>query len=186
MRQLHPTPFCPKDCNSLALTCSYQPRSTAIWPYNACFCYRQWAAEFSPLDPPSRPFSPVCIDILTGGPYWGQSSDSPDSPSSKLYRHLPFLSNWFLFFLDIPWVRGPSPADIRQYAGETMALTFLWFVARNPHCNITTALTQLSSLIGDTSACLQHDRQLLDTLKRAHAELLATATSIAGGSEDEE
>ena len=89
---MHPTPFCPKDCNSLALTCSYQPRSTAIWPCNACFCHRQRAAKFSPSDPPSCPFSPVCIDILTGGP-WGQSSDSPDSPSSKLYHYLPFLSN---------------------------------------------------------------------------------------------
>ena len=47
-------------------------------------------------------------------------------------------------------------------------------------------LTQLSSLIGDTSARLQHDHQLLDTLKHAHAELLAAATSIAGDSEDDE
>ena len=61
-----------------------------------------------------------------------------------------------------------------------MALAFLRFVARNPHCNITTALTQLTSLIGDTSACLQHDHHLLDTLKHAHAELLAAAASIAG------
>ena len=80
-------------------------------------------------------------------------------------------------------MRGPSSADIRQYAGEAMAL---WFVARNPCRNITTALTQLTSLIGDTSAHLQHDCHLLDTLKCAHAELLAAATSIAGGSEDEE
>ena len=183
---MHPTPFCPKDCNSSALTCSNWPCSTAIWPCNACFCHRQQAAEFSPSDPPSCLFSPVCIDILTGGPYWGKSSDSPDSPSGKLYHYLPFLSNWFLFFLDIRWVRGPSPADIRQYASETMALAFLWFVARNPCHNITTALTQLSSLIGDTSACLQHDCQLLDTLRHAHAELLTAAASIAGGSEDEE
>ena len=183
---MHPTSFCPKDCNFSALTCSYRPRSTAIWPCNACFHHRQWAAKFSPSDPPSHPFSLVCIDILIGGLYWGQSSDSPDSPSSQLYHYLPFLSNWFPFCLDIPWVRGPSPADIRQYAGEMMALAFLWFVARNPHRNITTTLTQLSSLIGDTSAHLQHNRQLLDTLKRAHAELLAAATSIAGGSEDEE
>ena len=67
-----------------------------------------------------------------------------------------------------------------------MALTFLQFVARNPYHNITTMLTQLTSLIGDTSAHLQHNRQLLDTLNRAHAELLATAASIAGGSEDKE
>ena len=67
-----------------------------------------------------------------------------------------------------------------------MALTFLQFVARNPHHNITTMLTQLASLVGDTSARLQHDHQLLDTLKHAHAELLTTAASIAGGSEDEE
>ena len=183
---MHPTPFCPKDCNSSALTCSYWPRSTTIWPCNACFCCRQQAAKFSPSDPPSCPFSPICIDILTGGPYWGESSDSPDSPSGKLYHYLPLLSNWFPFFLDIPWITGPSPADIRQYAGKAMALAFLWFVARNPRCNITTMLTQLSSLIGDTSACLQCDCQLLDTLGRAHAKLLAAAASIAGGSEDEE
>ena len=67
-----------------------------------------------------------------------------------------------------------------------MALAFLRFVAGNPHHNITTMLTQLTSLIGDTSAHLQHDHQLLDTLKRAHAELLTAAASIAGGSEDEE
>ena len=67
-----------------------------------------------------------------------------------------------------------------------MALTFLQFIARNPRHNITTALTQLTSLIGDTSTCLQCDHQLLDTLKCAYAELLATATSIAGGSEDKE
>ena len=67
-----------------------------------------------------------------------------------------------------------------------MALAFLWFIARNPCCNITTALTQLTSLIGDTSTRLQHDHQLLDTLKCAHAKLLAAAASIAGGSEDEE
>ena len=67
-----------------------------------------------------------------------------------------------------------------------MALAFLQFVARNPRCNITTALSQLTSLIGDTSACLQRDCQLLDTLKHAHAELLTTAASIAGGSEDKE
>ena len=97
-----------------------------------------------------------------------------------------FLFNWVPFYLDIPWVRGPSPADIKQYAGEMMALGFLWFMARNPHCNVTTAPTQLTSLIGDTSASLQCDHQLLDTLKHAHAELLATAASIAGGSEDEE
>ena len=65
---MHPTPFCPKDCNSSALTCSYRPHSTAIWPCDACF-RRQQAAKFSPSDPPSHPFSPVCIDILTGGPY---------------------------------------------------------------------------------------------------------------------
>ena len=57
---------------------------------------------------------------------------------------------------------------------------------RNPCHNITTALTQLTSLIGDTSACLQCNHLLLDTLKHAHAELLSTAASIAGGSEDEE
>ena len=182
---IHPTPFCPKGCNSSALTCSNCPHSTAIWPCNACFCRRQQAAEFSPSDPPSCPFSLVCIDILTGGP-WGQSSDSPDSPSGKLYHYLPFLSNWFPFFLDIPWVKVPSPTDIRQYAGKMMALTFLQFVARNPHHNITSMLTQLSSLIGDTSARLQCNCQLLDTLKHAHAELLAAAASIAAGSEDEE
>ena len=79
---IHLTPFCPKDCNSSALTCSNHPCSTAIWPCNACFCCRQQAAEFSSSDPPSCPFSPVSINILTGGP-WGQSSESPDSPSSK-------------------------------------------------------------------------------------------------------
>ena len=62
-----------------------------------------------------------------------------------------------------------------------MALAFLRFIARNPGCNITTALTQLTSLIGDTSAHLHRDRLLLD-----HAELLSTVASIAGGSEDEE
>ena len=77
----HPTPFCPKDCNSLALTCANCPGSTALWPCNACFHCRQQAAKFSPSDPPSCPFSPVCIDILTGGS-WGQlCSESPDSPS---------------------------------------------------------------------------------------------------------
>ena len=79
---IHPTPFCPKDCNSLALTCSNRPGSTALWPCNACFCYRQQAPKFSPSDPSGHPFSPVCINILTGGP-WGQSSESPDSPSSN-------------------------------------------------------------------------------------------------------
>ena len=183
---MHPTPFCPKDCNSSVLSCSNQPCSTAIWPCDACFRHRQWAAKFSSSGPPSRPFSPVCIDILTGGPYWGESSDSPDSPSGNyIIIFLSYLID-FLFFLDIPWIRGPSPTDIRQYASETMALTFLRFVARNPHRNITTVLTQLSSLIGDTSAHLQCDRQLLDTSRHAHAELLAAATSIAGGSEDEE
>ena len=67
-----------------------------------------------------------------------------------------------------------------------MALAFLQFVARNPHHNITTVLTQLTFLIGDTSTRLQHDHQLLDILKHAHAELLTTAASIAGDSEDEE
>ena len=183
---MHPTPFCPKDCNSSALSCSNQPCSTAIWPCDACFHCRQRAAEFSSLGPPGHPFSPVCIDILTGGPYWGESSDSPDSPSGN---HIIIFLSYLIdvpFFLDIPWVRGPSPADIRQYAGETMALAFLQFVTRNPCCNITTMLTQLSSLIGDTSAHLQRDRQLLDTLRCAYAELLAAAASIAGGSEDEE
>ena len=183
---MHSTPFCPKDCNSSMLSCSNQPRSTTIWLCNACFHHRQRAAKFSSSSPPSCPFSPVCIDILTGGPYWGKSSDSPDSPSSNyIIIFLSYLID-FPFLLDIPWVRGPFPADIRQYAGKMMALTFLQFVARNPRCNITTALTQLSSLIGDTSAHLQHNCQLLDTLRHAHAELFATATSIAGGSEDEE
>ena len=67
-----------------------------------------------------------------------------------------------------------------------MALAFLQFVARNRCYNITTALTQITSLIGDTSAHLQRDCLLLDTLKHAHAELLSTAASIAGGAEDKE
>ena len=79
---IHPTPFCPKDCSSSVLTCSNHLCSTTIWPCNACFCCRQQAAELSPLDPPSCLFSLVCINILTGGP-WGQSSESPDSPSGK-------------------------------------------------------------------------------------------------------
>ena len=70
-------------------------------------------------------------------------------PVNKITISL-FLFNRVPFFLDIPWVRSPSPTNIRQYAGKTMALVFLWFIARNPHRNITTALTQLTSLIGDT------------------------------------
>ena len=83
-------------------------------------------------------------------------------------------------------MRGPTPTDIRQAAGESMAYAFLKFVARNPHHNITTALNRLSSLIKDTSKHLLHDHCLLDTLKHAHAELITAAASIAGGSEGQE
>ena len=80
--EIHPTPFCPKDCNSTSLSCANHPGSSPLWPCGACFCCRQQVAQFSTSGPPSCLFSPVCIDILTGGGAWDWSSPvSPDSPS---------------------------------------------------------------------------------------------------------
>ena len=80
--ETHPTSFCPKDCNSVSLSCTNHPGSTSLWPCSACFCHRQWVAQFSPSGPPSHLFSPICINILTGGGAWDWSSpESPDSPS---------------------------------------------------------------------------------------------------------
>ena len=75
--EIHPTPFCPKDCMS-SLLCSNCIGPIFLWPCNACFLHRQWAAQFSPLSPPSCPFSPIIINILTGGNAWDRSS--PESP----------------------------------------------------------------------------------------------------------
>ena len=47
-------------------------------------------------------------------------------------------------------------------------------------------LNWLYSLIEDTSECLLCNCHLLDTLEHAHAELIAVAASIAGGSEGQE